>query len=100
MTQLNWCVMVCSEILDHLQAELESYPPLPVRLNEGQVSVLPAQLIGTLFEGRLCSSVTCERCAHESYREEPFCDLSLDFPVESVESKTLSFWLMSSVLFA
>ena len=45
---------------------------------------MPQKLLSFLFEGSLSSRVVCGRCGHVSTKEEPFQDLSLDFPLQWV----------------
>ena len=72
-------------MLDHLQAELEYLPPIPLVVNGNKpYMVMPQKLLSFLFEGSLGSRVVCDGCSHVSTREEPFQDLSLDFPLQWV----------------
>ena len=41
------------------------------------------------FEGQLCSTVRCLSCTYTSYTFDPFLDLSLDLPIESLQLLTL-----------
>ena len=76
---------ISSEFLDQLQRELESVPcSAAVTTHEDFVS--PKNLLSLLFEGtlELLSRITCDKCGNMSSREEPFADLSLDFPLKYV----------------
>ena len=78
----------CSEVLDHLQAELECLPNVPLAVNDNkQYPVMPQKLLAFLFEGTLSSRVVCGECGHVSTKEEPFQDLSLDFPSQWVDQE-------------
>jgi ubiquitin carboxyl-terminal hydrolase 44/49 len=71
------------EFLDHLQRELESVP-CSVAVTSHEDFVSPKNLLSLLFEGTLLSRITCDKCGNMSSREEPFADLSLDFPIKYV----------------
>ena len=77
------CCCISSEFLDHLQRELESVP-CSVAVTSHEDFVSPKNLLSLLFEGTLLSRITCDKCGNMSSREEPFADLSLDFPIKYV----------------
>ena len=63
--------------------ELESVP-CGVSIGDHKDPILPKDLVSFLFKGTLLSKITCDHCDQVSLREEPFFDLSLDFPMKCV----------------
>lgn len=78
------------ELLDRLQSELEQWEgggAQPLRLPSSSSSEAPPlssgihhEVLPTLFQGQLVSTVCYKSCQHCSRVYEPFWDLSLEFP--------------------
>ena len=47
----------------------------------------PAGFMSDMFGGQLLQRVSCTSCSHESDMLEPFMDLSLPIPAETVEAE-------------
>ena len=63
------------------------------------LSALPQGFLSEVFAGQLSSTVTCQTCHHQSTTLEPFMDLSLPVPVDTLAQLesfdrhvTLPFW--------
>lgn len=48
------------------------------------LSALPQGFLSEVFAGQLSSTVTCQTCHHQSTTLEPFMDLSLPVPVDTL----------------
>jgi len=70
------------ELLDRLQTELQQWSSthaIPLSTPFREVAI-PHEVLPSLFQGTLSSELKYCRCGHCSRVDEPFWDLSLDFP--------------------
>lgn len=80
------------ELLDRLHSELLQCPSeVTINISHPSRDIVAArEIIPSLFQGTLSSTITYSKCGHQSITREPFWDLSLEFPdrYQSISTNT------------
>uniref|UniRef100_A0A1X7UZS1 ubiquitinyl hydrolase 1 n=1 Tax=Amphimedon queenslandica TaxID=400682 RepID=A0A1X7UZS1_AMPQE len=80
--------LLCSQLLDQLQNELLKCPSgLIIKINNPwRDTVLARDLLKSLFEGQLISTIVYSNCGHTSFVCESFWDLSLELAITTLQN--------------